>query len=142
MRLVSFRLYRWWKERHRRSLDRYAEMVTSSERRSIATSTALELGLLALPTPHATPLLTDSALIASARDDEREDKGDADEQECPDSDKRPREDFIRASVLGPGGEPNAVAPQHNPARARATPFSRRRLVAVSAQGFERLRRLR
>jgi hypothetical protein len=26
MGLMSFRLYRWWKERRRRSLDRYAEM--------------------------------------------------------------------------------------------------------------------
>ena len=26
MRPMSFRLYRWWKERRRRSLDRYAEM--------------------------------------------------------------------------------------------------------------------
>jgi hypothetical protein len=31
-----------------------------------------------------------------------------------------------------GGEPNAVALQRNPARAQATPRSRRRLVAVSA----------
>ena len=26
MRFVFFRLYRWWKERRKRSLDRYAEM--------------------------------------------------------------------------------------------------------------------
>jgi hypothetical protein len=37
-----------------------------------------------------------------------------------------------ATERGPGGEPNAVALQRDPAGAQATPRSRRRLVALSA----------
>jgi hypothetical protein len=41
-------------------------------------------------------------------------------------------DSIAGLYSGPGGESNAVALQRDPARAHATPLSRRRLAVVSA----------